>query len=272
MKKLLVAILAVLLLVSVTACGDNSDDETSGVKNYAETTTYDVKDTTGKVLGTLTYTAQGTDFAIITKYTPRISGAHSVYIPEVLPTSERTVIGIGSEAFKACSSVTSVTLPSTVETIGDWAFSDCTSLYQMEIPSSVKSIGKGAFESCPSLTELKFAENSSLTSIGDYAFYNCDVIETVTIPEGTESLGDAVFMNCPALKTVTLPETLTTIGKTAFAKCSAIEKITLGDNIESLGEYAFGTMLSDEDKAGVIVYKKDTTTDKTINSSNSDEE
>lgn len=263
MKKLLVALISAIMLFSFAACGKEDDNKTGGVTNYNETTTYEVKDSEGKVLGTLTYKAQGTDYAVITKYTPRISGLHSVIIPEVLPVSERTVVGIGNEAFRACTSVTSVALPSTVEYIDDWAFYLCTSMHSIDIPENVSKIGKGAFVNCTSLSKINFlGEKPLITSIGAYSFNGCTALENVVIPEGVVALGDAAFFECDALKEVTLPSTVESVGKTAFAKCSAIERIQLGDNISEIGEYAFGTLITEKPEA--LIYTEGTTTDKTL--------
>ncbi len=267
MKKLLAALLSLLLVCSVcsfVACSKENEDIEGAITNYTETTTYDIKDTYGKVLGTLSYKAKGTDYAIITGYTPRVSGLHSITIPEVLPGSERTVVEIGDEAFSACTTLVSITLPNTVEAIGDWAFSLCSSMYQVKIPANVETIGKGAFVGCESLTVVNFASQKALLEeIGDYAFNGCSVLTTISLPEGLISLGEGVFFECSALKTVTLPETLTTVGRTAFASCDALETLNLGANIESVGEYAFGTLPSD--KPEVLVYEAGSTTDKTIN-------
>ena len=270
MKKLLAAILVAILLFSMISCNKKKDEE-SGVSNYAEATTYDIKDSTGKVLGTLSYKAKGTDYAIITGYQPRVSGPHSVVIPEVLPNSERTVVEIGEEAFRACTSVTSIKLPATVEKIGDWAFYLCSAMYQIDIPANVASIGKGAFVGCTSLTVVTFAtEKPLLTEVGAYAFNACPALETITLPEGVETIGEAAFFECEALKTVVLPESVKSIGKTAFAGCSAIESITIGANVEELGEYAFGTLITDAPE--VLVYAEGSTTANTIAGIDADEQ
>lgn len=265
MKKLLsLALVAVLLfsMFSLISCNKEENNK-SGVSNYAETTTYDVKDSTGKVLGTISYKAKGTDYAIVTGYQPRTSDPHSVVIPEVFPGSERTVVEIGDEAFRACTSVTSVNLPATVEKIGDWAFYLCSSIYQMDIPANVASIGKGAFVGCDALATVKFAEEKPLlTDVGAYAFNACPSIESIALPEGVEIIGDGAFFECEALKAVVLPESVTSIGATAFAKCDALESINLGGNISELGEYAFGTLITDNSE--VLVYAEGTTTANTI--------
>ncbi len=79
---------------------------------------------------------------------------------------------IGSYAFNSCSSLKSITLPSTLTTINDWAFSYCSSLSSVVLPSSLSVIRAYAFYNCPSLMSIVLP--SSLTSIDSEAFANCN--------------------------------------------------------------------------------------------------
>lgn len=58
---------------------------------------------------------------------------------------EYAVTSIGYRAFVDCSSLTSVTLPSSVISIGEYAFLNCSSLTRITLPASVTSIGNDAF-------------------------------------------------------------------------------------------------------------------------------
>lgn len=78
---------------------------------------------------------------------------------------------IGHRAFASCSSLTSITIPSSVLSIGEWAFYYCDSLKSIDIPSSVSSIGDYAFSRCSSLTSVNIP--SSVSEIGKYTFYDC---------------------------------------------------------------------------------------------------
>ena len=71
---------------------------------------------------------------------------------------------IGNQAFDGCSSLTSLTLPSSVTSIGSSAFSGCSGLTSLTLPSSVTSIEWSAFSGCSGLTSLTLP--SSVTSIG----------------------------------------------------------------------------------------------------------
>ena len=82
-------------------------------------------------------------------------------------------------------------------------------------------------------------EEYSVTEIGDYAFYYCSSLTSITIPKGVTSIGSDAFCNCSSLTSITLPEGLTTIGKSAFEDCSSLTNITIPEGVTSIGERAF---------------------------------
>ena len=63
----------------------------------------------------------------------------------------------------------------------------------------------------------------SVTSIGDWAFFNCSSLTSITIPESVTSIGNDAFYNCSSLTSITIPESVTSIGNEAFGNC---EKLT----------------------------------------------
>ncbi len=78
-----------------------------------------------------------------------------------------------------------------------------------------------------------------VTSIGDYAFYNCTSLESVTIPDSVTSIGDYNFSGCTSLASVTIGNGVTSIGEGAFANCTLLASITIPDSVTSIGGGAF---------------------------------
>ena len=105
------------------------------------------------------------------------------------------VVEIGEQAFLSCSSLTSVTIPSSVTSIGSAAFCFCSGLSLVTIPSSV-------------------------ISIGDNAFSYCDCLSSIDIPNGVTYIGHAAFSYCYNMLRVTIPSSVTFIGGWAFARCN----------------------------------------------------
>ena len=104
----------------------------------------------------------------------------SLVIPSQVQTGGRkfNVIGIHSSAFRNCTSLTSVTIPSSVKQIDGYAFYGCSALTSVNIPSGVKSIGDYTFFRS-GLTSVSMP--SGITSIGEYAFGGCSM-QSITIP------------------------------------------------------------------------------------------
>ena len=122
-------------------------------------------------------------------------------------------------AFKALAdkSITEVTaeMLDGITSIGVWAFASCTSLTSITIPSSVTTIGEMAFDSCTSLSSVTIP--SGVTSIEDWAFSNCSALTSIDIPDGVTSIGEMVFESCTSLSSVTVEATTPpTLGSDAF--------------------------------------------------------
>ena len=163
-------------------------------------------------------------------------------------------------AFKGCTSLTRISIPSSVTHIGADAFRNCSMLQYITIPSSVKSFDQSVFFGCSSLKEITlpssvidtggtlFAECSSLTNvtlsnslmkISDGFFKGCTSLTQVSIPSSVIEIGWNVFLRCTSLRQVSIPSSVTIIGENAFQKCTSLTQISIPPSVTEIGDNAF---------------------------------
>jgi hypothetical protein len=177
--------------------------------------------------------------------------------------------------FQGCTSLSTVNIPKSVTSIGNYAFEGCTSLTSINIPESITSIGKEAFQNCSSLTNIRVDENNqnystsedekvlfnkdkttliyypsangdytipnSVTSISEYAFYNCKSLTSINIPSSVTSIGNSAFYYCSKLTSVDIPDSVTSIGNGAFYSCSNLRTINYTGTDEQWNAISKGT-------------------------------
>ena len=80
---------------------------------------------------------------------------------------------------------------------------------------------------------------NSVTSIGDYTFYGCSGLTSVTIPNSVTNTGNEAFGGCSGLTSVTIPNSVTSIGEFTFYGCSGLTTITIGSGVNKISTFAF---------------------------------
>ena len=147
------------------------------------------------------------------------------------------VTSIGDEAFHTCMSLTSVSIPNSINKIGEWAFYSCINLKSIDIPNSVITIGGTAFALCSKIRSVIIP--NSVTSIGHYTFQSCTNLETVEISDNVTSIGMQCFYGCSNLIFLTLPKNLEIIAGNAFKKCTALKSVEFPNSVIEIGIAAF---------------------------------
>ena len=118
---------------------------------------------------------------------------------------------------------------------------------EIVIPSTynaktVTSIGEWAFYNCTGLTNITIPE--SVTTIENSAFYGCSGLTSITIPDSVTSIGENAFWSCRNLTSITIPYGITRIERSTFSNCWNLTSITIPDTVTSIGAYAFNACYS----------------------------
>ena len=184
----------------------------------------------------------------------RCSSLASIELPEGLTQ-------ISQYAFDQCYGLAEVGFPSSLTSIGSYAFRNCDALKSVDIVGS-GDLGSGlcAFEDCDGLETVNisvkgsmnvpdFRDCSSLWSVelssgtgatmSGYAFYACNSLTHVVLPDQIDDIGVFEFAYCSKLMSLRIPEGATKIGNSAFDTCSKLEAIYIPASVTTFGTYIF---------------------------------
>lgn len=117
---------------------------------------------------------------------------------------------------------------------------------KVEIPNSITSIGEYAFYECKNLKSITFGENSQLEIIGSSAFRFCNGLESIVIPDSVKRIDSIAFSNCKNLKSIIFgnDSKLTSIGSYVFSSCISLESIEIPSSVTSIGDGVFASCRS----------------------------
>lgn len=144
------------------------------------------------------------------------------------------VTSIGYEAFADCKLLKCIEIPDSVTSINDCAFIGCESLQSINIPSSVAYIGGWVFAGCISLQRITVSEDNQTYSSFNGSLFDVDrtrlirapfTIQEYVIPNGVTSIDDFAFDDCSLLESIVIPDSIVSIGSCAFACCKSLRSI-----------------------------------------------
>lgn len=174
----------------------------------------------------------------------------------------RGITAIEENTFSYCYSLENIEIGENVQKIGESAFSNCTALREIILPDSVVSLGKYAFYSNSAAVRLKIGKN--LETIGNLAFSGCKELSEIEFygENGTDgqkgnltSIGDYAFTECNALQSVHLPDTLETLGSYAFIRAENLSELTIPDSVLNVGAaVVYGTEIYKAQAADGYIY------------------
>ena len=102
-----------------------------------------------------------------------------------------------------------------------------------------KRSGREHFVICKCTSLSRITLSSTVTEVGDAAFYNCSNLNKVVLNEGLQKIGRAAFYSCTSLSSITLPSTVTEIGEWAFSRCNSLREFSLHVVPQKIAKDAF---------------------------------
>lgn len=221
-------------------CGEHvTSSLTSTSCQYGGTRSFSLTFDEGYELDTIT-TTSGTVEAGSTMGTYVLSGVTEeatvtvtakAYTPQELDAQQKlltfTFNGDGTAVVSKCDTAIEgeVTIPATVQ---DGGFT-----YQ------VTSLASRAFYGCEKLTKVVLPD--TLTTIGDYAFAGCIALTDAALPNSVVTIGNYVYRGCTSLTAFEIPVSVVSLGTNMFNGCVSLTNVTLHENLTEIPQYMFSS-------------------------------
>lgn len=185
----------------------------------------------------LTYITLGSNVTTVGDYA--FSGCGN--LAAVITTDALTTIG--NYAFYNCASLSSVTLGNNVTTVGDFAFYDCGSLNYTTYDNA-KYLGNPSnpylyLAKATSTSISAVAIHNDTRFVGEFAFYDCRDLISVTCGNNIIAIGNLAFENCNNLTSITTLDSVILIGERAFCNCHELTSVIISNCVTVIGDTAF---------------------------------
>lgn len=189
--------------------------------------------------------------------------AYCEYITSIKFSNSSSLRSIRQAAFYRCSALKSFRVPGNVEVIENNVFVMCEKLSAITadaknkyfaniggvlfdksgetlliypagmreeeyvVPASVKTLAYESFCYCLNLKAVTFEEGSKLSVIKDSAFYNCEELTYLALPDSLHTIEKYAFLDCVKLPFIYIPENVKEIGSYAFLGCQSLKNVVI---------------------------------------------
>ena len=205
-------VLSVLIIITVIPLGNFTVYAATGSGKCGANLTWTYSS------GTLIISGTGDMYNYYTDDDRWKDGIYSYQTPSKIIINEG-VTSIGYRAFYNDKYLTYIQIPSTLKSIGSMAFSGCDRLDEVHI-NSVDSWCEIDFGGGASNNPLYFSKK----------LYINDVLATdIEISNSVSQISDYAFYNCESMQSINIPSSITEIGKYAFYGCTALNKVNISD-------------------------------------------
>ena len=159
----------------------------------------------------------------------KYSGDITIPVTTIFNGQKCDVIAIAENAFNACSTLTSITIPNSVKYIGNKAFFGCNELEKTNFIGDIAD-----------WCDIKFDGAYANPITVSYNFYlNNQQIKDLVIPNTVDSIPAYAFDFCKSFTSITIPNSVTYIGEFAFELCSNVNSIFIPKSVKSIQQGAF---------------------------------
>lgn len=102
---------------------------------------------------------------------------------------------------------------------------------------NVVSLAEKAFYKCQEMSSISLP--NTIKIIGKEVFRGCSSLKTITIPEGITEIREGTFRRCESLESIIIPESVSSIDERAFMECYSLTSVTIPNSVTSLGKQLF---------------------------------
>ena len=165
------------------------------------------------------------------------------------------VLAVGEQAFRDCKALKSVVFPAGLEKIGYGSFYECSKLEKIEVPESLIDISSAVFTRTAFFKDDKNWDNDVLYLAGNLILARDSLSGSYHIKDGTRLIAGGAFYGCEKITEVIIPDSVEYIGDWAFHGCNNMVNVTIPDNLRNFGEGVFLRCKKLANNKGMVIFR-----------------